>query len=143
MQVNSSSHYQFKKNIFTPKYQKSNCIFWKPTGYFKMVICKALLCLQSSACRFVLNNPTHQQLLHPDLIQEARKWRWLMYHSFAVKFLAEYYKLQLCGERNVCPWVVISTKNETWHFRDRLQASETVIRWVTKLVWNLCVWVFV
>ena len=76
-----------------------------------MVICKALNCLQSSDCRLVLNDPTHQQLLHPDQIHEAWKWRWLIYHSFAEKFLPKYYNLQLCREMNVCPWVVTSTKN--------------------------------
>lgn len=132
------------QKYFHTKINRNQTVFSENQGYCKMVICKASNCLQSSACRLVLNNPTHWQLLHPALIHEAWKWRWLIYHSFAVKFLAKYYNLQLCREMNVCPWVVTSTKNEAWHFRDhRLQASETVIWRVAKLVWNLCVCVWV
>jgi hypothetical protein len=75
----------------------------------------ALICYSPVTVDFVLNDTTHWHLLHPHLIHEAQKWRWLIYHSFAVKFLTKYYKLKLCREMNVCPWVVTSTKNTTWH----------------------------
>jgi hypothetical protein len=124
MQVNSSP--SSVQKIFSHQNNRNQTVFSENPQ--DIVICRVLNCLQSSDCRQVLNDPTHRQLLHPDQINEAWKWRWLIYHSIAVKFLAKYYNLQLCKEMNICPWVVTSTKNETWHFRDHhLQASETVM----------------